>query len=97
MSTSTSKSTSNNLITIQILTEAGEQTINALWIEISSPNGFFSVGKGHIPTISLLKIGGILTYSKIEGTVETLAVPGGMAIIQNDLVKLILYKPISEY
>lgn len=97
MSPKTSKSTSNELISIQIISESGEQSFKALWIEISSPNGFFSVGRGHIPTISLLKVGGILTYSKTEGTLETLAVPGGLAIIQNDLVKLVLYKPISNY
>ena len=97
MSPNTSKSISSELISIQILSETGEQSFKALWIEISSPNGFFSVGCGHIPTISLLKIGGILTYSKTEGTLETLAVPGGLAIIQNDLIKLVLYKPITNY
>jgi len=98
MSQNTSSSTSSDTsLTLNIFSESESCSIKALWIEIDSPTGFFTVGFDHIATISTLRINGTITYATLEGAILSMAVPGGIAIIQDNTIKLLLYKPLTSY
>ncbi len=79
------------VIKVEIFSPTNSTSLNVHWIEIDSPTGFFTVGPGHINTLSLLKPGGQLMYESEDNYQGTLTVPGGMAIIQNNVVKLMLF------
>jgi F0F1-type ATP synthase epsilon subunit len=98
MSQNTSSSTSSDTsLTLNIFSESESCSIKILWVEIDSPTGFFTVGFDHIATISTLRINGRITYTTLEGATTSMTIPGGIATIQHNTIKLLLYKPLSAY
>ena len=97
MSKNTSQSTQSNdtpaRVTVEMFSSTNSGAFLVDWIEIDSPTGFFVVGPGHIDTISILKPGGTLVYHSSDKGQASLTVPGGLAIIQNNVVKLLLFSP----
>ena len=95
MSKNTSQSEPHNipvgLVKVEIFSPTSSTSFNVHWIEIDSPTGFFVVGPGHQNTLSLLKPGGSLMYESVDNSQVSLTVPGGMAIIQNNVVKVLLF------
>lgn len=95
MSKNTSQSEPHNipagLVKVEIFSPTSSSSFHVHWIEIDSPSGFFMVGHGHQNTLSLLKQNGKLTYKSEENNHVSLIVPGGMAIIQNNVVKVLLF------
>ena len=99
MSKNTSQSeplnNSAGLVKVEIFSPTNSTSFNVHWIEIDSPTGFFVVGQGHINTLSLLKPSGSLMYESEDNSHVSLTVPGGIAIIQNNVVKLLLFAASS--
>ena len=100
MSKNTSQSEPLNktvaLVKVEIFSPTNSTSFNVHWIEIDSPTGFFVVGAGHQNTLSLLKPGGSLMYESEDSNQVSLTVPGGIAIIQNNVVKLLLFLPTTK-
>lgn len=96
MSQSTSANAEQTTIILETFASTSSGKFAVAWVEIDSPTGLFVVGPGYSETISLIKPGGTLVYQTTDGTQGSFVAPGGIAIIQNDVVKLILYTEPAE-
>lgn len=91
MSQSTSTNPEQATLTLETFSVTSSIKTIVAWVEIGSPTGQFIVGPGHIETISSIKPGSILMYQTAEGLQGSFVAPGGLAIIKDDVVKLIFY------
>lgn len=89
---STSAKPEQETIVLETYAQNNSGKLLVVWVEIDSPTGLFIVGPDHCETISLIRPGGTLVYQTPDGTQGSFVAPGGVAIIQNNIVKLILYK-----
>lgn len=94
MSQSAPASPEPTTITLETFSYSSSGKIAVAWVEIDSPTGHFVVGPGHIETISLIRPGSTVVYQALDGTQGSFVAPGGLAIIQNNIVKLIFYSSL---
>ncbi len=77
---------------VNVISSASEQTLNLLWIEISSPTGDFVVGYGHKPLISLISPKSRITYETQENTMASFDVLGGLITISQNGINIFLFE-----
>jgi F0F1-type ATP synthase epsilon subunit len=94
MSQSAHANSETATISIETFSHSSSGKITAAWVEIDSPSGHFVVGPGHTETISLIRPGSTIVYQAPDGNQGSFVAPGGLAIIQNNIIKLILYSSL---
>lgn len=91
MPPSTPDSPDIQTITLETFSALSSGKLIASWVEIDSPTGHFVVGPGHVDTISSIRPDSIVVYQTADGLQGSFTAPGGIALIKNDVVKLIFY------
>lgn len=79
---------------IEVFEGTGRRSMQAEWLDVRSPTGEFTVGPGHNPLVSLLSPSSVATYKSVNGGMVDIQVPGGLlAIMEDGVVKLLLWEP----
>ena len=75
---------------VRIIGTTASHVFAALWLEVQSPTGEFVLAPDHYPLISLLKKDSRLSYLTTENQISSYDISGGIVIIENNVVLILL-------